>query len=389
MDSKRTPKQTARRSRLRVCESDDDLLKSARRSGSAVSLHCHTRYSREVLDFIPQHAARLPVIRQIFRAEVKRYTARHGRPPDFTRAWWTPPLTPRTVFESETEQIEQRLGLQALVSITDHDDIKAGSLLQVLDLPQPVPVSLEWTVPYGIGYFHLGIHNLPADKAADLTQTLLAYTRHPQSNELAELLLLLNALPGVLIVLNHPFWDLEFIGQERHEAALKSFLREYGCWLHAFEINGFRFWHENEATLRMARELGFPIISGGDRHGCQPNTTLNLTRATDFAEFVNEVREGSSEVTLLPEYSEPMAARMLEAAAEILRDYPGYPVGQRLWTDRVFHPDENGVARSLSEVWQCGAPLLVRSAVWLVCLLGSPRFRPALRLALSGEEATP
>ncbi len=375
------------RTRLRVLTGPQETppLHPAR---TALSLHCHTHHSQEILDFIPHYAAQIPVVAKLFQHEMRRYERRIGKPIDFARAWWTPPVSAHDVWEAETNQIEERLQLQGFVSITDHDDIEAGARLQVLDLKNAVPISMEWTVPFGLGYFHLGVHNLPREKASDYAELLLRCTRNPQAYELQDLFVLLNELPGVLVVLNHPRWDIENIGTERHNAALVEFVRTYGAWIHAFEWNGFRSWQENEAVLKMARELNYPVVSGGDRHGCQPNTTLNVTSATSFAEFVAEVRTGYSDVIVLPEYNESLIARTLEAAAEILREYPGFPLEQQVWTDRVFTRLESGEIKSLSAFWQRGGPVWLRSAVWLMCFLGSRRLRPALRLALSNEGVT-
>jgi len=32
------------------------------------------------------------------------------------------------------------------------------------------------------------------------------------------------------------------------------------------------------------------LVSGGDRHGVEPNANINLTNATSFTEFVHEIR---------------------------------------------------------------------------------------------------
>ncbi len=37
-----------------------------------------------------------------------------------------------------------------------------------------------------------------------------------------------------------------------------------------------------------------PVISGGDRHGCEPNGVINLTAARTFSEFAQEVRSIAS-----------------------------------------------------------------------------------------------
>ena len=52
--------------------------------------------------------------------------------------------------------------MPGLVSITDHDDIQAPMLLRSVPSSRHIPVSVEWTVPFGTTAFHLGIHNLPS-----------------------------------------------------------------------------------------------------------------------------------------------------------------------------------------------------------------------------------
>src|SRR5262249_38423314 len=175
---------------------------------AAVSLHCHTHHSRELLTFIPHYVAKIPVVSQLFNTEMDRYLTVHGKTVDFAKAWWTPPVNPRHVIEVETLQIVKEFGLPALVSITDHDDIEAGLLLQVIDTTKRIPISLEWTVPYAQGFFHLGIHNLPPERARDFVSELMKYTEGRQDKmELRDLFAMLDESPEILIVLNHPLWD--------------------------------------------------------------------------------------------------------------------------------------------------------------------------------------
>ena len=372
---------------LHVYERRDHLPPGFR---TAVSLHCHTNHSRELLTFIPHYAARIPVVSRLYRSEMDRYPVVYGKTIDFSRAWWTPPLTARQVFEMETLEVESRLGLPAMVSITDHDEIAAGLWLQALDTQGRIPVSVEWTAPYGKGFFHLGVHNLPPDQASELMREMNAYSQQAESRmELYDLLARINELPETLIVLNHPLWDVEFMGAQKHAVALGVFLGEYKTWIHALEINGFRPWDENKAVMEMAKDFGLPVVSGGDRHGCRSNAVLNLTRATSFAEFVTEVREDRrSDVLLMPEYRESRVLRTLEVIADVLRHYPSHPQGQRLWTNRVFIDFENKGERPLSDYWKRGGPVWVRAALWGLRTMGSRHVQPALRMALSQERAS-
>jgi hypothetical protein len=375
---------TTNRTRIRMLDTCSEIRSDFRKG---VSLHCHTQHSKESLDFIPHYAERIPVVSNLFKRARERYREDHGHPLDFSRAYWMPPLPARKVFELEAQQVETRLGLEALVSLTDHDDIEAGVLLQTLESYRNIPISLEWTVPFRRAYFHVGVHNIPAAVAGRVMSELKRYTTAPDPNNLGEIFAGLNEHPGILLVLNHPVWDMELAGKETHMALLTAFLSRYGRWIHALEVNGYRSWRENKLTIQIAEHTGFPIVSGGDRHGLASNVVLNLTAATSFDEFVSEVRcDKKSEVVLMPEYRENLMLRTMEAAADVLRYYPSYPEGLRFWTDRVFHQMDQDVVRPLSYYWKKGGPAWVRSCLGVMYLLGSPRFRPALRFALAKQQ---
>jgi len=354
---------------------------------AAASLHCHTHFSKEILTFIPYYASRVPVLSGYFSEALVRYRAAHGRDLDFSKAYWTPPVTPRQVIDVETLQIEKELGLPALVSITDHDDIEAGLLLQVLDTPSQYPISMEWTVPFGGGYFHLGLHNLPRENAVELAAELAKYTNQSaDARTLTELLEVLNESPSTLIVLNHPFWDIELIGGDDHLNCLRSFIASHRDQLHALEINGFRTWKENRQTIQLADELGLPLVSGGDRHGCQPNSILNLTRARSFDDLVGEIREdGHSDIVIMPGYRESIVTRLFESVAEVIGNYPGHALGRSRWSDRIYIDLDGTESLPLGTHWPNGGPGWVRLSLWLLRRLGSKQLKPALRLALGSE----
>lgn len=136
---------------------------------AAVSLHSHTNQSKETLDFIAELSTDWRVLQPVMRWCERRCQRTTGIRPDYARSYWTPPLTPRLAFDLECQQIEEKLQRTAMVSLTDHDDISAPMLLRSLTSARQIPVSLEWTVPYGAltaqTAFHLGIHNLPSGVA--------------------------------------------------------------------------------------------------------------------------------------------------------------------------------------------------------------------------------
>ncbi|MBO0801029.1 MAG: hypothetical protein J2P31_19600, partial [Blastocatellia bacterium] len=337
----------------------------------------------------PHYAEMIPFIASRFRKGMERHLFLHGKSIDFSKAYWTPPVSPRQVIEIETLQIEKELGLPALVSITDHDDIEAGKHLQVLTGVNRIPISLEWTVPYGRGMFHLGIHNLSDETSTDITRELNKYTlRDLDAMSLTSLLSILNESSETMIIVNHPLWDIEGLGEKDHAENLHSFLTEHGQWIHALEVNGFRSWSENRSVMRLAEDWGVPAVGGGDRHGCRPNTVLNLTRASSFNDLVAEIREDAhSEILLMPEYRAPFVARTFETIAEVLRFYPNHSLGQTRWVDRVFADigDGHGVC-PLSRFWGDGGPGWLRATLWCMRVLGSSRMQTALRLALAHEK---
>ncbi len=366
----------------------------ASKAKTGVSLHCHTEHSKEMLDFIPHYADRLPIISYFWQKEKRNYQEREGKAVDFSNSHWSPPMTGQSVYDIEKQQIANA-GLEAIVSITDHDSIDANLEVNRNQENKLAPISLEWTVPFEYGFFHVGVHNLPPDRAVETTKTLLEYTfvKENHSNEkLQEMFSMLHELPGVLVILNHPIWDIELVGAEKHEALLKEFIKTHGRWIHAFEINGFRTWSENKLVIEMAEALGIPIATGGDRHGCKPNTVINLTNADTFEEFVHEIRvEKKSEVVLMPEYEQPLHSRQMQSFAEILKHYPEYPEGRQKWFERVFFDsgDGQGVRSLASHGWRLGGPKWLRAAIWTLGFLGSPTMRPAFRLARSKKDRVP
>ena len=198
----------------------------------------------------------------------------------------------------------------------------------------------------------------------------------------------LHALPDVLIIFNHPLWDLYRIGQELHEVLVNDFLASCGQFLHALELNGLRDWTENRKVQTLAPQWNQLVISGGDRHGIEPNANVNLTDATSFTDFVHQVRRDRvSHVLFMPQYKQPWKHRILQSTLDAIRNYPHFPEGSRRWDERVFSPDQNGDIKPLSTLWP-GAdgkpgdpPGYITAAINSVKLLGRAPVSGGLRLA--------
>lgn len=347
---------------------------------TGVCLHGHTMHSEECLSFLPRYLHSVPGVSQV----VSRYQRQPHPAVDFARAYWTPPLSPASALHLERQQITE-LNLQPLVSLTDHDNIEAGAALQETESADEVPISVEWTVPFSGSIFHLGIHNLPPDEARFWMPAMTAYTASQDEKLLRPLLQGFARIPQVLVVLNHPFWLEEGIEEAAHQLALNRFLRAYVSCLHAFELNGTRKWKENAAVIELARTHARPVVSGGDRHACEPAACLNLTNSRTFSEFASEVKAGYSPVVFLPQYRQPMAFRILEATCEILKRYPEYP-GRERWIDRVFYRGEDGAAaQTLATLWKNREPLVIVPLSGALQFLATHRVRTALRLLMSSQ----
>jgi hypothetical protein len=291
-------------------------------------------------------------------------------PVDFSRAYWTPPLTPKLAYATEKDQIENALGLSAMVSLTDHDNIEAPVLLRTMSDSAYTPISLEWSVPFGGTIFHLGVHNLPGGQAQTILRDLAGYTQTPSDPLLCELLAMLDGFPDVLVVFNHPLWTQSCVGVKRGRDDLDRFLACAVQFLHAFEINATRSTRENNRVHELAERWQRPLVSGGDRHGCSASGALNLTNSETFCEFVSEIRqEERSHVLLMPQYAEPVSIRTTRTLLDVIRNYPEYPQGSRRWDERIFHPGENGGPdRPISALWKA-PPAYVEHVLSCVRLL--------------------
>src|SRR5580698_6200606 len=143
---------------------------------TGVSLHSHTNQSSETLDFLANFGNQFPVMRPLLSRMEQRAEQVHGVRINYAASYWTPPMTPKLAFDLESRQIEA-LDVAPMVSITDHDNIQAPMLLRTVPSARRIPVSVEWSAPYGgIQAFHLGIHNLPSARAKAWMRELETFT---------------------------------------------------------------------------------------------------------------------------------------------------------------------------------------------------------------------
>ena len=361
---------------------------------TCVSLHGHTMHSRESTAFVARIAKRSKWFNIFIEHQLKKYSEKYAEKQltnleaQAKRMWWTSPLSASQAFQVERRQIEE-LGLRPLVSLTDHDNIEAPLQLQMIADNAEAPVSVEWTTPYHETYFHMGVHNLPPHGAREMMTRMEEATASPSIEKLRGIFADLAANPQVLIILNHPYWDQPWMGPAAHERHLRRFLEDCGEWVHALEINGLRTWTENRKVVRLARELGLKLISGGDRHGREPNATLNLTNAASFGEFVEEIRsDAPSQVLIMPQFHDPLLLRVLQGLSDVLRDHPEHALGQVRWSERVFRRCYDEQVKSFDEFFEGREPFLMKQMIRASELATSPRMRRAWqRMAIPAEAA--
>jgi hypothetical protein len=342
-----------------------------RRYTAAVSIHSHTNRSRERLGFVERLFASNSLLRTFIHQQHRIARKRSGIEVHLDQAYWTPPLCPRSAYELEKDQIEQ-LGLVAIVSLSDHDSIEAPQLLRATN--SDIPISFEWTAHFRSSKFHIGVHNLPAAHATRWMQDLQKCTASKSEARVRELLQALHAEREALIVFNHPLWNLNRNPAAEFARDLDQFLRLNVDATHAFELNGLRTWQENRRVSELASKWKKIVISGGDRHGCEPNANLNLTNASSFAEWVQEIRIGHrSHVLFMPQYRQSLASRCCKMFLDAIREYPNHGDGCAHWDQRVFHPGRNGPIQPLSEIWS-EVPLPLR------IILGSARLAESANL---------
>jgi len=367
-------------SRLSYLDAQPNVIAPYR---AAASIHSHTHHSKESLQFIPQFAEKYPLLKWALALQC----GKSGIPVNFDRAYWTPPLNAEMSLQVEKSQIEDKLGLASFVALTDHDTIGAPLLLRALPDTKHVPLSLEWSAPFSGTMFHIGVHNLPEGRAQSIVNDLNQFTKEPNDTRFFELLATLNELPDVLVVLNHPLWDISECGQERHEQALGKFLETGGHFVHAVEMNATRAWSENERAKALAEQWKLPFVGGGDRHGCDPSAAINLTNAETYSDFVHEIRdEQRAHILVMPHANEPLCIRITQMLLDVIREYPEHPIGTRRWDNRVFHPGRTTDADTpVSTLW--GTPPVAVGIVFsFLRLLDHSAVKNALRQAIPREE---
>jgi hypothetical protein len=271
---------------------------------SLVSLHNHSSYSVEnlaSLDRVMGLGFMAPL-----RGIVRRAFGLDGSvPPDYAEMRYNPPLTPRDIWELELHSA-RRLGFDdALVAITDHNEVRGGLELAAAVGGARIGVGEELSLRFQGHLFHLGVTGLAPDDALAVHERLRAAAAAGRLDDLLEQL----DAARCLVVLNHPLlaWD----GKSDASLPALGLLSRYGRFIHALEYNGMRRRAENDAVIELAQACGKPLVGGGDSHLLVPASALCASpSASRFAEFVEEVRAGQAVTLVKSSYSAPHGWKM-------------------------------------------------------------------------------
>ena len=180
-------------------------------------------------------------------------------------------------------------------------------------------------------------------------------------------------------------WDQTGQGAKPHAQCAHDFIRRYRNPIHALEINGMRSVAENQRVTKLAEAFQLPLISGGDRHGREPNAMLNVTNASTFAEFADEIiRDGYSRIVIMPQYREPHLLRVTQTLGDVLDDYSDHSLGWVQWSERFFRKQMDGSVKNFAQLFESRSkPIALRYLLKGIRIIANKKLRPAFRLAFA------
>ncbi len=163
---------------------------------------------------------------------------------NYSASYWTPPMTPKLAFDLESKQIED-LGIASVWSPSprsrQHQARLHAAAYRSERSPDPGFRGVERALWRRTGF--PSRHTQPAQRQGcrvDADPRELASTDNPSAARSAfgEILAALNDEPNVMVIFNHPLWDLFMVGKEKHQFLVNEFLLKYGNFMHALELNG-------------------------------------------------------------------------------------------------------------------------------------------------------
>ena len=310
----------------------------------AVSLHNHSCHSVERLASL-NHVVKLGFM-QPLKGTLQRAFGLDGVPKlNYADVTYNPPYTPEEVYRIESAGVSP-LGFRGVhFAITDHDEY-AGSLALLRnrpDLGRRIALSEELSVRFKGHLFHLGVSGLQETGIEETHRAMQSAAVGGRHDELFEIL----HASGALVVLNHPLVPWGPGGVDGIPVA--DLMARYGWAVHALEFNGMRRPEENLRVLDLARQLGKPVIGGGDSHLLVPSSVVCLTRASCYTDFVAEVKDGHSVPLIKGDYWAPLGWKLFLRVLCFIAHYrqiasfQGQPVAAMLERRKVLL-DPTGLA---------------------------------------------
>ena len=228
--------------------------KAPRGFRTGVSLHSHTNQSQETLDFLANFGNQYPLTRPLM-SRLERRSEADSRdahqlcgqlldaaddPQAGLRSGKQPDREARPGADGLHHRPRQYQGAHAAA----HGSQRAPAFRSRWSGARPTAACSRSTSAFTTC-------PAPGDRVDGRPST--DFTANPSDARLTEILAALDKEPNVLVVFNHPMWDLYMIGKEKHEFLVNEFLQKNGAFLHALELNGLRHWDENRAVRRLAR----------------------------------------------------------------------------------------------------------------------------------------
>jgi hypothetical protein len=303
----------------------------AREFNCVVSPHNHSDQSIENMSFLNE-VVKLRFMRP-FRGLLQAAFGLAGIADlDYADIYYRSPLTAEDVFLAESASVAAFGFADVYLGITDHDEV-SGSLELARAHPEVAhrnPLGEEISIHFDDYLFHLGVTRMPAAGVEQLHRELQLAASECRLDDLFELL----HASGSLVVFNHPLvpWGKD----PGRKIPAEALLSRYGWAIHALEYNGMRSKKENDSVLQLARQVGKPVVGGGDSHLLLASSVLSLTQAASYQEFAEEVKEGRAVSLILPTFFAPLSwkifLRVLYFIAHYRRigHFRGQPVGELL-----------------------------------------------------------
>jgi hypothetical protein len=281
------------------------------------SMHGHSYHSIETMSaleyFMNKPGLKLlnDLINSYFRAETHDDI-------DYSAIHYCPPISPANIYDLEAKTVKMFGWDELILAITDHDQI-AGCLELTETRPELAPItsiSQELTIHTAGIQLHLGIHNIPRHNAEEHHETIQKLGKLEQQHDLFDYLDSLNCL----VIFNHPLWQLNKGDKENN--MINDFIKRHRHSLHALEFNGMRPRDENNIVIDMAKSHNLSLIGAGDRHTHFPSLIYSGTRnATNFDDYMEEIKEGICAVIFRPNYFMPKTMKMMVRILSYFKEY--------------------------------------------------------------------